>query len=240
VIVMENKSPDEALAGTFTAGLARRYALLTNYHAVSHPSLPNYLALTSGSTWGIGDDNYHALPAGGIGKQLTDAGISWRAYMEGMQGDCRRNSGRYAVKHNPFAYYGGGCPRNVVAFDAFAADLSAGTPAFAWITPDLCNDTHDCSVATGDAWLAKVVPQVTATAAWRDGGLLLVTWDEGGGSDAGNRVATIVVTPQPRVHASAAQYDHYSLLATVEDRLGVGRLGKAAGAQTFDEVLGRA
>jgi len=97
VIVMENKTSSQALSGAYTASLAQRYALLTNYHAITHPSLPNYLALTSGSAWEITDDGYHLLPRGGIGDQLTAAGISWRAYMEGMSRDCLIDQGGYAV-----------------------------------------------------------------------------------------------------------------------------------------------
>src|SRR5258708_11966368 len=114
IIVMENKSPAQALSGSYTASLAQRYALLTNYQAVAHPSLPNYLALTSGDTWGISDDGYDQLPRGGIDDQRTAAGISWRAYMEGMSGDCMNETRTYALRHNPFAYYGGrGCTQMV-------------------------------------------------------------------------------------------------------------------------------
>ncbi|HUY73445.1 MAG TPA: alkaline phosphatase family protein, partial [Candidatus Dormibacteraeota bacterium] len=83
VIVMENRSYSEVAGSGYIAQLAAQFAVATNYHGVSHPSLPNYLALTSGSTWGISDDGFHALPAGGLGSQLTAAGIDWRAYMEG-------------------------------------------------------------------------------------------------------------------------------------------------------------
>ena len=81
---MENHSPDQALSGAFTASLAAKYGVANNYHAISHPSVPNYLALTSGQTWGIEDDGYHVLPKQDLGTQLTDAGVSWRAYMEGL------------------------------------------------------------------------------------------------------------------------------------------------------------
>src|SRR5579864_521365 len=84
VIVMENHSASEALTGAFAASLAAQYGVAQNYHAVSHPSVPNYLALTSGSTWGFEDDSYHALPKNDLGSQLTRAGVSWRAYMEGL------------------------------------------------------------------------------------------------------------------------------------------------------------
>src|SRR5690348_1179130 len=87
VIVMENRSYAQALSGGYTAALAHKYAYATNYHGVTHPSLPNYLALTSGTTWGIADDGFHALPAGGLGAQLSNANVTWRAYMEGMGKD---------------------------------------------------------------------------------------------------------------------------------------------------------
>src|SRR2546430_14708472 len=104
----------------------------TNSGGVSPPSLPNSLAMTSGSTWGITDDGYHALPAGGLGAQLTSAGISWRAYMEGMtSGACLSNTTLDAVKHNPFAYYGGRCPSQAVPFTPISPGISGhGAPFF--------------------------------------------------------------------------------------------------------------
>src|SRR2546430_5089749 len=109
VIVMENASLARALAAPAIGTLASEYRLATNYHAVAPPSLPNYLALTSGSTWDVADDGFHVLPAGGIGAQLSGAGLSWRAYIEGLTaGRCLNRPYPYAVKHNPFAYYGGG------------------------------------------------------------------------------------------------------------------------------------
>ncbi|TMF01497.1 MAG: hypothetical protein E6I42_10690 [Chloroflexi bacterium] len=118
VVVMENRSYEQALAGGYTAQLAAKYGVATNYHGVSHPSLPNYLAMTSGSTWGVTDDGYHALPASGLGQQLTQAGIPWRAYMEGMSRTCFASPYPYALKHNPFPYYGGKCPAEVVPFSS--------------------------------------------------------------------------------------------------------------------------
>jgi phospholipase C len=237
VIVMENRGFSDAIAQPYTARLAAQYAVATNYYAVAHPSLPNYLALTSGSTWGITDDGYHQLPPGGLGAQLTQAGVSWRAYMEGMGSDCLASNSAYAVKHNPFAYYGGACPPNVVPFTALHGDLAAGTPRFVWITPDMCHDGHDCSAATADGFLSSLVPKILATPAWQQGGLLLVTWDEDDGG-TGNRVLTLAVAPHLAAHQSARLYDHYSLLATVEDSLGVSRLGSAAQATPLTDLTG--
>jgi phosphatidylinositol-3-phosphatase len=235
VIIMENKSYDEALRGTYTASLASQYAIATNYHAVSHPSEPNYLALTSGSTWGATDDSYRALPPGGIGQQLTDAGLSWRAYMEGLPSSCMRNQYPYALKHDPFPFYGGSCA-GVASTDALPRDLTHSTPRFVWISPGLCNDTHDCPVATGDRWLSQVVPEIINSAGWRADGVLFLTWDEDDGS-AQNRVATLVIAPNLKQHRSASPYTHYSLLATIEDRLGVDRLGAAVGTAPMDDLL---
>ena len=238
---MENRSYTQALKMPYVSELAGRYAVATNYHAVAHPSLPNYLALTSGSTFGITDDDFHRLPAGGIGAQLTERGISWRAYMEGMTHGCLNNGGGYAVRHNPFAYYGDGCPSNVVPLTGATldADLARGdsTPNLVWITPDLCHDGHDCDNAAADSYLAELVPKILASTAWQKDGLLLIVWDEDDGSD-GNRVALLVVAPGLSQHQTAQPHDHYSLLATVEDRLRLPRLGQTQGAVPLNELLG--
>ncbi len=232
---MENRSYDQAIRGGYTAELANQYAVSTNYHGVSHPSLPNYLALTSGSTWGIADDGWHSLPAGGLGAQLTTAGIPWRAYMEGMSGTCTRSGYPYALKHNPFPYFGGSCPSQVVPFSQFDQDMAATVPNFVWITPDLCHDGHDCSTGTADKWLSQTVPKILATSAWKHGGVLVITWDEG--EDSANHVLTLVIHPGTIIRTSDRSYDHYSLLASIEDRFGLSRLGEAARASTMDDLM---
>src|SRR5712691_6343211 len=123
VIVLENTSYQLALRQPYIASLARQYAVATNYRAIALPSLPNYLAMTSGSTWGVRDDEFHRLPATGLGNQLSDAGISWKAYMEGFTGDCFSSPYPYSIKHNPFAYYGGACPANIVPMTDLTTDL---------------------------------------------------------------------------------------------------------------------
>ena len=235
VIVMENRSYSQAIASSYISSLASQYAIATDYHGVAHPSLPNYLALTSGTTWGIADDGFHALPAGGLGAQLTKAGIEWRAYMEGMSNGCFQSPYPYALKHNPFAYYGSACPSQVVPFTQFASDLSGNTPQFSWITPNLCHDGHDCSTSVADTWLSQTVPAILNSNAWQDGGMLVITWDEG--EDSANSVLTLIVRPNPANHRSAKPYDHYSLLATIEDQLGVSRLGQAAQATPMTDLI---
>jgi len=234
VIVMENTSYQQALGQPYIASLAQQYAVATNYHAVGSPSLPNYLAMTSGSTWGIADDGYHQLPAGGIGSALTATGISWKAYMEGFTGDCFNSPYPYALKHNPFPYYGGSCPSNVVPMTDLAADLQGSTPQLAWITPGMCNDGHDCSLRTADRWLSTMVPQITSSPAWGNGGVLFVVWDESSAAD--RHVAMLVVSKSLRGQITTP-LDHYSLSATISDELGVPRLGEAGQATSLAKQL---
>jgi hypothetical protein len=113
--------------------------------------------------------------------------------------------------------------------------MKGAVPRLVWITPDLCHDGHDCSTAVADQWLALTVPKILATSAWQQNGLLLITWDEGG--DAANHVLTLVIHPDTSARASGRAYNHYSLLATIEDRLGVPRLGLAAHAKAMTDLL---
>jgi phosphatidylinositol-3-phosphatase len=235
VIVLENASYQLALRQPYIASVAKQYAVATSYSSVASPSLPNYLAMTSGSTWGIRDDLYHRLAAGGVGSQLTDAGISWKAYMEGFTGDCFNSPYPYSLKHDPFAYYGGACPANVVPMTDLTTDLNGDTPQLSWITPGLCNDGHDCGVGAADRWLAQVVPQITSSPAWQQNGVLFITWDESSAGDG--RVALLVVSPSLR-GPIATPLNHFSLSATISDQLGVPRLGEAQQATSLSTQLG--
>jgi hypothetical protein len=237
LIVMENHSADEALRGAFTAQLAASSGVATNYHAVAHPSVPNYLAITSGQTWGVTDDSYHALPRRDLGDQLTNAGIKWRAYEEGLTpAGCINSPEPYDPGHNPFAFYGGACPDNVVPFTGLATDLARADMRFSWIGPDSCHDQHSCDVATGDAWLKSTVGMITSSPSWAPGAVLIVTWDEDDGS-ASNHVLTIVSRPNGHHVESNVAYDHYSLLATVHRLLGLPRLSEPPGTRSMDDLL---
>jgi hypothetical protein len=100
----------------------------------------------------------------------------------------------------------------------------------------MCHDTHNCSVATGDQWLSQVVPQITGSQSWKNNGVLFITWDEDD-SNGDNRVLTLVIQPGKSHKSSSQAYTHYSLLATVEDLLGVGRLGQAAQATPMSDLV---
>ena len=233
IVLMENTGPGRAFQSQAIARLAAENVFVANYRAVARPSLPNYLALTSGSTWGVADNSYHVLPAEDLGTQLTTAGISWRAYMEGMtaQGGCMSSPYPYALKHNPFAYYGGKCPPNVVPIELFDADLAGNTPNFVWITADLCHSGHDCAVNVAGAWLEGLVSRIVSSAAWRTDGVLFIAWDEGDGGDESNFAPLIVITKNAKGIRIESEYDHYSLLATIQDLFRVARLGDARTAR---------
>ncbi|HVH64598.1 MAG TPA: alkaline phosphatase family protein [Candidatus Acidoferrum sp.] len=252
VIVMENTEYGGVIgsgAAPYINSLANTYGLATNYYGASHPSLPNYLALTAGSTFGIASDCTTCfVNATNIADQVEASGRSWKAYMEDMPSPCFTGpwSGNYAMKHDPFMYYDdirnnpARCAAHVVPFTQFWGDMSSGyVPNFVWITPNMCNDMHDCAVATGDAWLRNVVPTITASAAFRNGGVLFITWDEGStsagccGDSWGGHIATLVISPRSiNGFRSGVAENHYSLLRTIEDGFRLGHLNAAGWSST--------
>jgi hypothetical protein len=245
IIVMENERYASIIGSAyapFINRLARQYALASDMYATRHPSLPNYLALTAGSTFGVGSDcTGCSVRASSLATQLQSAGIPWRAYMEGLPHACFTEgaSGDYAKKHDPFVYFTSvagnhSLCRNVVPFDRLARDEAAGTlPRFIWITPNLCHDMHDCSVDRGDRFLAGVVPRLLASLGAN--GVLFLTWDEGSGDAGccraarGGHIVTIVAGPGAQPGARlATPTDQYSVLGAVEELLGLPRLRFAA------------
>jgi phosphatidylinositol-3-phosphatase len=246
VMVMENEENTSILgnsAAPYANALIRRYGLATQSFAVSHPSLPNYLALTSGATHGVSSDCTEcSVSAPNIVDQLETAHISWKAYLEDEPSTCFHGAGAggYAKKHNPFIYYTdvSGSPNrcaHLVDFNALAADLNAGAlPTFAWITPNLCDDGHDCGVAGGDRFLAHTVPALLRELGPH--GFLILTWDEGssnrgccGSTAHGGHIATIVAGPAVRHGGRESRpIDHYGVLASIEEALGLPLLAGAA------------
>ena len=243
VIVMENKEHDDVIgspSSPYVTSLARRYASAERLYGVVHPSLPNYFALTAGTTFGVHTDCTSCQQSGAsIADQLETAGVSWKAYMGGMPRACFRGafSGEYAKKHNPFAYYrnvvsdGKRCASRIVPEGRLAGDLRAGRlPAYSFLAPGLCDDSHDCSTAVGDRYLARTVPAILR--ALGPHGFLVVTWDEGasdrgccGGLARGGRIPTVIAGPGVRRGAKlTVPLTHYSTLRTIEDALGLPRL----------------
>jgi phosphatidylinositol-3-phosphatase len=242
VIVLENKAYDQIIGdnrASYLNTLAHQYALAHNYYGIRHPSLPNYLAMTGGDTFGVKIDCIDCfVDAPNLVDQLEGAGRSWKAYMESMPSPCFVGDAAplYRQKHNPFIYYDNvrmdpaRCAK-IVPFTQLKTDLEANAlPDFVWMTPNMCNDAHDCPVSTADAWLKTWVSAIMASPAWRDDGALFITFDEGPSSDTsgccqyarGGRIATLVVSPLARAgYRSEVAYDHYSLLRTIESAWGL-------------------
>lgn len=252
VIVLENKEASE-IAGNAVAPylnqLASQYATAANYYAIQHPSLPNYLALTGGDTFGVTTDCTDCfVNSDNLASQIEQAGHSWKAYMEAMPEPCFVGNAKplYRQKHNPFIYYDS--VRNnpalcskIVPFGQFETDLKANAlPDFVWITPNMCSDMHDCAIGDGDAWLKRWVPQILTSPAWHDNGVLFITFDEGAGANScctyakGGQVYTLVISPLVESgFKSKIAYDHYSLLRTIEESWRLPLLGKASCACTL-------
>jgi phosphatidylinositol-3-phosphatase len=237
VIAFENKDEGQVVgsgaAPTFTA-MAHRYAQLTNYDGVTHPSLPNYLALVSGSTHGIRSDcTSCVVSARNLADTLGAAGRSWKAYAEGLPraGWTGAAAGLYAKKHVPFLYFrdvvtSPARRRRIVPLTQLARDLAADAlPDFALVVPNLCNSMHDCPVATGDRWLARMLPPLLALPET----VVFVVFDEGGG---GNHVPALALGSAVRLGARAtARTGHYGLLRTIEAAWGLPLLGRSASAR---------
>jgi phosphatidylinositol-3-phosphatase len=238
IVVFENEeatsiagNPD---APTFNA-LAHRYAALTKYDATGHPSLPNYLALVSGSAHGIRSDCTDCLVRGrSLADTLAAAGKTWKTYAEDLPypGFTGGYSGRYAKKHDPFLYFrdvvDSPARRNrVVPFPQLGRDLARHKlPDFSLVIPDLCNDMHDCSIATGDAWLKAHITPLLRSSQLR-GGVVFVVFDEGtSDTGGGGRIAALALGPTVRRGSRFTRpTNHYGLLRTIEDAWGLPRLG---------------
>ena len=250
LIVFENKefgsvigNPDMPVFNR----LANEYTLLTQFYAVRHPSLPNYIALIGGDTFGITSDcNDCFVNAPSLPDLIEASGRTWKTYQEDMPQPCYvGNKNPYAQKHNPFVYFdpirldSERCNRSVVPLTDLNTDIQAGTlPNYIFITPNLCNDAHDCSLKVADGWLSNqlntLLPALDA-----DGQpyLVVLTFDEGQGDhsccglpeEAGGRVATVLISPVVKnAFEDNTPYTHYSLLKTISESWGLEYLGHAA------------
>lgn len=244
LIVMENKEDSDVLGSPdapYINQLAGRAAVADQYYAIGHPSLPNYLALIGGDTFGVDSDCTDCFQdAPNLADSIEAKGLTWKSYQEDLSTPCFLGSSakNYTIHHDPFLYFqdirtnSARCQQSV-PLTQLDNDLQNGTvPNFAWITPNLIHDMHDGSVADGDRWLASSVPRILDSDAWKQNGALIITWDEGStnqsccGIAAGGRVPLLVLTPNgPTGYHSTTPASHYSLLRTIEELWGLEQLG---------------
>jgi phospholipase C len=250
---MENHTFEQVIGNgeaPYETALAAQCGTATDYAVVGKPSLPNYIGATSGDIQDIHDDSppsAHPIEGDNLFRQVRAAGGTERSYEESMPANCvLETQGMYAVKHNPAAYYVGGDDRRACQSDnvplgtldngQLRRDLDANAlPTFSFVTPNLCNDTHDCAVASGDQWLQQWIPVILASSAYRGGGTaVFVVWDE----PTPMPFIAISPTTQPGTKM-AKRIDHYALLRTTEAMLGIGTyLGGAASATDLRPALG--
>ncbi|HEU0304891.1 MAG TPA: alkaline phosphatase family protein [Gaiellaceae bacterium] len=251
VVVFENKDYDEVIgaesAPTFNL-MARRHALLRGYYAVAHPSLPNYLALVSGSTHGLTENCTECVfDARNLADTIEASGRTWKAYLQGLplRGYTGARWGRYVKRHNPFPYfrsvvYRPARLRRMVPLYEFRRDLERKRlPDFSFVVPDLCSGMHDCPVATGDRWLKQFLTPLLSSPQL-EGGVVFVTFDEASDRDVrggGGRIATLALGPTVRPAAASSRgMNHYGLLRTIEDGWGLPRLGRSATANAVTGI----
>jgi len=250
VLVIEENHEFGQVIGSRRAPFLNRLAahgtLLTRYYAVTHPSLPNYVALLAGSPLGIhGDCRRCHRPGRNLVDQLEQAHISWKAYYQSLPAPCSAvvKAGEYAKKTDPFAYLDdvraspARCHR-VVPLDRLRPDLRRGRlPRFVVIVPDLRHDMHSGPVGEADVFLRRLDRELATSSAWRPGTVLVVTFDEGTTSRGlrgrgGGHVATVVAGPGVPARHDATPYTHYALLRSIEHRFGLPPLRNAADPAT--------
>lgn len=232
VVVMENHSYGDIIGNPgagFINRLAREGALFTRSYAITHPSQPNYLDLFSGSDHGITDDSCpHTLTGPNLGADLIAAHRTFAGYSESLPqtGSPVCTAGNYARKHVPWVNFTNVPPSDSRQFSAFGAGGFARLPTVSFVIPNLCSDMHDCGVATGDQWLARHLAGYARWAMAHDS-LLILTWDEGSGS---NNIVTIFAGQQVKPGRYRRFLTHFGVLRTIEDAYRLPHDGAAASA----------
>ncbi len=221
--VEENHSLTQMQASMpYTNSLAKTYGYATHYTAITHPSLPNYLAIAGGSTFGVTDDRapaYHKLDRRTVFGQARLAGKTAKVYADGMPSTCYGSNGgkSYVPKHNPWAYFSASAERTWCrSWDrpvgTLQSDIDSGAlPNAGMVVPNLCHDAHDCSLATADAWFKAKMQAIMAGPDWKAGRLAVVLTADEDDRSSGNRVLTVVIHPSQHAHVVSTALTHYSL-----------------------------
>ena len=252
VLVIDENSSYSAVLGNmpWLVSKGNAYGYATHWTAATHPSLPNYLALAGGSTYGVTDDNApssHKISGQSIFGQALAAGKKAKVYADGMPSNCALTNGgtRYAVKHNPWAYYSSTTERNAcktydVPVTKLQTDITNGTlPNAGMVIPNLCNDAHDCSLGTADSWFKAKMTAIMAGPDWKAGRLAVVLTADEDDRNSGNRVLTVVIHPSQHNHVVSTSLTHYSLTRLYSQVLGrTTYLRSAASAPNMASAFG--
>lgn len=244
VFMVENHSMAEMRSQMpWVYRLARRYGHTTAYHAVTHPSLPNYLAIAGGSTFGVRNDeapSSHPISGASVFSRTLAAGGHAKLYAESMPANCTlQPSGRYAVKHNPWAYFTASrsaCRRYDVPLRAYAGDAANGhLPNVGMVIPNLCSDAHDCSLSVTNSWLKAKVGEALNGPDFTSGRLAVVITADEDDYTAGNKVLTVVAQKSLNGKVVSTPLNHYGLSRSLSQASGTAPLRRA---RTATSVLG--
>jgi acid phosphatase len=247
VFMVENHSLSEMRAGMpRTYAFARQHAYATDYRAIRHPSLPNYIAIAAGSTLGVADDagpSAHRLRATNVFRQAAQHGKRAKVYADAMPHRCAlTNSREYAVRHNPWTYFVrdlASCRKHDVPADRLAQDAAAGhLPNVGFVIPDLIHDAHDGTLGQADGWISARIHALTSGPDWRSGRLAIVVTADEDDNHHGNRVLTIVATSGQQHRVVRTALSHYSLTGFLEDAIGARHLRHAHTAPSLARAFG--
>ena len=233
-VVLENTDYESAITQPFLSQLAKGGTLLTNYSGVGHPSEPNYIAMVGGGTLGVSDDGNYNLPNKSIVDLFEGKNLTWHVYAEDYpSGDCftGSRSGKYARKHNPLISFTAISQNptrcaNITNETNFLSDFKTGKlPNYTMYVPNMDNDGHDTDVGFADQWMSKTFRSIVDDPVAMKDTLLVTIFDEDEGS---GHVYAVIYGPdvKPGVQLSS-NYDHVSLLATVEQIFKLGNLGQS-------------
>jgi acid phosphatase len=244
LVVEENHSYSDVIGNTampYFNSLASQYGLATQYYADAHPSIPNYLMLTTGLIETLDDNFSGTINDDNVVRELVNAGKTWKSYAESLPspGYVGADLGVYLRRHNPFSYLSdvqnsSTQAANLVPFSQFATDLAHNSlPQYSFIVPNANDDAHNGTLAQADAWLQANIAPLIASSTFQSGGLLLITFDEGDQSDinhGGGQVATLIISPSAK-HGfrSTNLYQHQSLLRLILSGSGVNTFPGLAG-----------
>lgn len=237
VVMEENRGYGEIIGSPqapYINQLALAGASFTNAHAITHPSLPNYLALFSGSTQGVTDDSCPlSLRLPNLQSDLLEAKLTFVGYSEDLPatGSDVCVSGYYARKHVPWAYFPDDPPANNRPFADFPGNL-AELPTVSWVIPNQLNDMHSGPILQADSWLRRNLSRYVVWAQ-SNNSILIIDWDEDEGGLT-NHIPTIFVGPMVKPGRYSERIDHYNVLRTIEDMYGLSHLGHSAAAPLVD------
>jgi phosphatidylinositol-3-phosphatase len=253
IVVEENRNYSSVIGSSsmpYLNSLATKYGLATQYYGNTHPSIGNYFMMTTGQIITNNDSFTGTVTADNVVRHLLAAGKTWKSYEEGLPsvGYISPDSGSYVRRHCPLSFFSDVVNssvqrRNLVPFSHFATDLANNTlPQYSFITPNICNDAHNCSLTTADNWLKNRIGPLIASSTFKNGGLLIILFDESGNDNTrgGGRIAWVAISPQHSKlgYKSTTVYQHQSTLRLMLQGLGVKTYpGAAANANNMAEFF---